>query len=121
MWVAVSLVLIFVVVCLAIYTVWWLNWGSLDSITFTVKDKWVKYHNNEAKYLISSENEVFEDTDNALRWKWDSSDVYNYMDVGKVCSANVIGIRVPILSWYRNILSAACEYPYNEQPGDVGK
>lgn len=57
-----------------------------------------------ARYLIFTENEVFENTDVFLLGKFNSSDVYNYIEVGHTYECAVIGWRIPYLSWYRNII-----------------
>lgn len=58
----------------------------------------------DSKYLVFTENEVFENTDTLLRFKFDSSDIYNEIEVGKKYKARVYGWRVRFLSWYRNIV-----------------
>ena len=65
--------------------------------------------NSDGKYLIFTYKdgmpyEVFENTDNLFRWKFNSSDMYNKIQVGKKYSFVVVGKRIPFLSWYRNII-----------------
>lgn len=62
----------------------------------------------DSKYLIFTDQEVFENTDSLLRWKFNSSDLYGKIKVGQTCSFVVNGWRIPILSMYRNTLSAEC-------------
>ena len=71
---------------------------------------------DNSKYLIWAEirtetgvrTETFENTDSALAWKWNSSDLHGQIKVGETCDFKVNGFRVGFLSWYRNILSANC-------------
>jgi len=62
----------------------------------------------ESKYLIFTDQETFENVDSLLGWKFNSSDVYGSIIEGSTCEFVVTGWRIPILSWYRNILSASC-------------
>lgn len=78
--------------------------------TITIKEKWVKYHNTDAKYLVSStNNDVYEITDSIIMWRWDSSNLYSYIENGKTCQIKTIGWRFPFFSWYKNILEANCK------------
>ena len=62
-----------------------------------------------SKYMIFTDKEVFENTDSLLSLKWNSSDVYRDVKIGDTCTFKVTGIRVPFMSWYRNILEAQCQ------------
>lgn len=72
---------------------------------FTVKDKTTVVSQGHSKYLIYTDNEVYEDTDSVWYFKFNSSDVYSQIEVGKHYNAKVYGLRVPFLSWYKNIVS----------------
>lgn len=61
-----------------------------------------------SKYLIFTDQETFENVDSWLALKFNSSDVYGSIIEGAKCEFVVTGFRVPLLSWYRNILSATC-------------
>ena len=62
----------------------------------------------ECKYLEYTKDEVFENTDSLVFFKFNSSDVHNTIVAGKTCDLTVSGFRVPFLSMYRNILAADC-------------
>lgn len=70
--------------------------------TITVTDKMVK---NDT-YLIYSEDSTYEITDSVLRLRFNSSDLYGRIEVGKTYEITVGGKRVPIFSWYPNIYKA---------------
>lgn len=59
----------------------------------------------ESKYLVYTENEVFENVDTLLYGKFDSADVQGKLADNKTHTVKVTGIRIPFLSWYRNIVS----------------
>lgn len=80
--------------------------NSNDTVTATVTDKGIKRYINSDKYLVYTEEETFEITDNILIWRWDSSDQYGQIELGKTYEFDVVGWRIPFLSMYRNIISA---------------
>jgi hypothetical protein len=79
--------------------------GVRAQVAFTIKDKVVKVGSDSSRYLIfTEENEVFENTDSWLNGKYNSSDYYGSLSIGKSYNATVTGWRFPPLSWYRNII-----------------
>lgn len=62
----------------------------------------------DSKYLVFTDSEVFENTDQLLKLKFNSSDLQGEMKVGATCDLEVIGFRIPIMSMYRNIIEAEC-------------
>lgn len=77
-------------------------------ITATVTDKQVKNGSKESKYLVftkdaSGEIQVFEITDSLLAFRFDSSDVYAGIEIGKTYIFDVGGSRNKFMSWYPNI------------------
>jgi len=58
-----------------------------------------------SKYLVFTNNEVFENTDSWLYLKFSSSDLYSKLKEGQTYKVKVAGWRIPFLSWYRNIIS----------------
>ena len=75
----------------------------------TVTDKDVKNYNNSSKYLVFTKTEdgetrVFSVEDSLLRFRWNSSDVYGEIEVGKTYRFTVVGFRIEILSMYENII-----------------
>lgn len=77
-------------------------------IESTVTDKDVKNSGDDSKYLVftkddSGEVHVFEITDSWIAGRFNSSDTYAEIEVGKKYRFTVGGKRVPLLSWYPNI------------------
>lgn len=72
---------------------------------FTVKGKENVKFGNGGKYLIYTDKTTYEITDSLLNWRWDSSDVYGNIQVGKTYTATLQGFRSPFMSWYPNILN----------------
>jgi hypothetical protein len=74
--------------------------------TFTVKkSERITESNNSSRYLIYTEQGVYENTDSLLNGKFTSSDLYNELAAGRTYTCDVIGWRAPFLSWYPNIIS----------------
>ncbi|MBZ9788086.1 DUF1523 family protein [Psychroflexus sp. CAK57W] len=59
----------------------------------------------ESKFLVYAEDEVFENTDSWLYFKFNSADVQNELELGETHIIKVAGWRVPFFSWYRNVIS----------------
>ena len=73
-------------------------------VTVTDKDRM----SDKNKYLVytfdqSGESRVFEITDSLFMGRFDSSDDYNMIEVGKTYQFTTGGYRIPILSMYPNI------------------
>lgn len=82
-------------------------------VTVTVTDKGIKQTENGSKYLIygtkvNGEVETYEITDNIARLQVDSSNKYGSIHVGETYNFKVIGVRVPYLSCYENIIEINC-------------
>jgi hypothetical protein len=86
-----------------------LYYTSAETVTITVTDKERIVESNgestSSKYLVFTDTEVFENTDDLFLWKFNSSDVQGKLKVGEKYTVLVIGWRVPLLSMYRNIVN----------------
>lgn len=77
-------------------------------ITVTVTEKGIKKESNNDRYLIytktaEGEIQVFEITDSLFAFRFNSSDVYAGIEVGKTYRFDIGGSRSAIRSWYPNI------------------
>lgn len=82
-------------------------WNRYE-ITTKVTDKGIKNYGNSSTYLIYTKDvygevQVLEITDNLLSLRFDSSNVYANIEVGKTYTFVVGGDRVELFSWYPNI------------------
>ena len=82
-------------------------YSTQETVVFTVEklERITNANGEGSKYLIFTKTETFENTDRLVLWKFNSSDLYGSLKVGKAYEAKVAGFRVPFLSWYRNIVS----------------
>lgn len=75
----------------------------------TVTDKDIKTYSHSSKYLVYTQTEegktkVFSVEDSPARLRWNSSDVYSEIGVGKTYRFTTIGFRIEFLSMYENII-----------------
>lgn len=79
--------------------------GDSGGAYLTVEDKERIMESSEhSRYLIwTEEGEVFENTDQLMVGKFNSSDIQGQLKVGKKYHCSTIGIRNQFFSWYRNI------------------
>ena len=87
----------------------WIHFATRDVVVAaTILGKERIVDGGESKYLVFTDKETFANEDALLALKFNSSDVYGKLQTGKICAFTVTGFRVPLFSWYRNILSTNC-------------
>lgn len=90
-----------------VYWNWKITYGNVQTIEITVKDKYVKRTGtaeSDDKYLVvDTENNTYEITDLTFIGKWNSTDLYNELEIGKEYKITTSGIRNQFLSMYQNI------------------
>lgn len=82
-------------------------YNTEKSYEVTITDKGIK----DSKYMVFTKDEdedvyPFEIADNIFYFRWDSSDMYGKIEIGNTYKIKTIGWRVPLFSWYENIVSA---------------
>ena len=100
------LFIVIIVVGIFIYPV--LKYSSINTVEVKISDKeritTGSGSDISSKFLVYTENEVFENTDALMVLKFNSADVQNDLKVDSTYNVKVIGWRVPFLSMYRNII-----------------
>lgn len=81
-----------------------LSYSTVTETTITIKDKERISDGTSSYYLIFTNNEVFKNDDSIIQLKFDSSDIYNQLNVGGTYKVKVNWFRFPLTSSYRNIL-----------------
>lgn len=81
------------------------------TVTITDKDRIVEVDedSSSSKYIVFADDQngnslVFQNTDNILRGKVNSSNMQGQLKVGNTYEITVIGYRVPLLNMYENII-----------------
>ena len=82
-------------------------YSTQENVVFRVEktERVTDSNGQRSRYLIFTKDETFENTDRLLMWKFNSSDIYGAIKPNQSYQAKVVGLRVPFLSWYRNIVS----------------
>lgn len=85
------------------------NYGTMESATVTVTEKERIVETNgdgsvTSKYLVFTDQGVFENQDTIFHFKFNSSDVYGELSAGDTFEISYYGWRVELLSWYPNII-----------------
>lgn len=85
--------------------------ADLNTVTITDKDRIVEVDedSSSSKYIVFADDQngnslVFQNTDNILRGKVNSSNMQGQLKVGNTYEITVIGYRVPLLNMYENII-----------------
>ena len=101
-WAIIGLLLVLISIYPTIYRM------SSETILVTVKEKErISYGSGDDlshKFIIYTENEVFENTDSWLFLKFNSTDFQRKLELDGRYIVKVSGWRIPFLSWYRNIV-----------------
>jgi hypothetical protein len=81
--------------------------------TLTEKEITVKiidiYKNVDDEYLVSTKNEIFINKNNSFYRKINSEEINDKLEKGKTYKIKVVGLRIPLVSKYRNIFEVVEE------------
>jgi hypothetical protein len=80
---------------------------STSTVTQTIDNKGTStscLKTCSTNYWIYTNHETLQDSDNLFVGKWDSPNIYNELQVGHTYNMTVIGLGIPTLGWYRNII-----------------
>ena len=81
-----------------------INYQNPQELEITVKDKFIKNNDKSGIFLIVDENNnTYQITDLIFKGKFNSTDLYNQMEIGKKYKIETTGYRIHILSKYQNI------------------
>lgn len=96
-------VVVLVIVGFIIYGVT-IEYQNKEIIEITIKDKYIKRNGESDLYLVATEEgETYKIEDLFFKGKFNSTDLYNELDVGDKYKVEVTGVRIPFLSMYKNI------------------
>lgn len=85
------------------------SYNNHDYVVFvTSKERVTRI--DDSKYLIFTKDvyrnvHIFKNTDNILRFKFNSADIYAEMEEGKVYRITVVGFRISFFNMYENIIN----------------
>jgi len=100
---------IVIAIALLLFLIMYIPRAYRGSVTVIIKDKErINYEDEgqpKSKYLVYSDDEVFENIDDWFYFKFNSSDIYGQLNQGETYKIWVSGWRIHIFSSYRNIIS----------------
>ena len=81
-----------------------IGYSDKEIIEIEVKDKYIKRNAEKDIYMIvDTENNTYQITDLLFIGKFNSTDIYNQLEIGKKYMIEVTGIRNQVFSLYKNI------------------
>lgn len=98
------IVLVVLVIIGFVFYCYTIEYQNKEIIEITIKDKYIKRDGETDLYLVATEEgETYKIKDLFFKGKFNSTDLYNELDVGKKYKVEVTGARIPFLSMYKNI------------------
>ena len=99
----VSILIIFFILVFIFLSLFF-NYLNPKSYTIEIKDKFIKNDRKSAKYLVvDTNNTTYEISDLLFIGKFNSTDIYNSIDIGKSYKIYTTGFRIHVFSLYQNI------------------
>ena len=81
-----------------------IDYWNKENIEITVKEKYIKRNGESDLYLVATEEgETYKIEDLFFKGKFNSTDLYNELDIGEKYKVEVTGVRIPIFSMYKNL------------------
>lgn len=103
----IALVFVLMVISSVIY------YANVESTTITIthKERIVRGSGDSVSsyYLVYTDRETFALKDDLFYGQFNSSDIYGRIKSGDTYRVTALGVRVPFLSWYRNLVSVEAE------------
>jgi len=99
--------IVLIVIGVGVYTAAYMSTINEVTITVTDKERIVENHSSsgvDSKYLVFTEDEVYENTDNMIFGKFKSSKLQGSLKVDSTYNVKVVGWRIGIFSSYKNII-----------------
>lgn len=83
-----------------------LEYSLQRDVTFTVTkaERITDANGGAARYLVFTDQGVYQNVDDWWFLKWNSSDVQGVMNAGTKVTVKITGMRLGIFSWYPNII-----------------
>lgn len=80
------------------------SYSNVNELTIEVKEKYIKRYGERDTYMIiDSNNNSYKISDLLYIWKFNSTDLYTSLEIGKKYKITTSGIRLKMFSEYPNI------------------
>lgn len=97
----VIMIVIVILICIFLAT---LEYQNEETHQCIVEDKWVKRQSEKSDvYLVQCDDDVYKISDLLFKGKFNSSDIYAKLKVGKKYEIVTTGYRFNLFSMYKNI------------------
>lgn len=80
-----------------------IDYMNEKEVTCEIQDKWIKRSGEDDIYLVQCDDNVYKITDLLFYGKFDSSDIYARLKIGKKYKLSISGYRWQYFSEYPNI------------------
>lgn len=81
-----------------------MGYQNEQTFDILVKDKYIKNGSKSGRYLVvDSDKNTYEITDLFFKGKFNSTDLYNELEIGQKYKVTTTGYRIRIFSHYQNI------------------
>ena len=99
----VLLIGIIIIVIIAVISINF-TYGNEQNIEITVKDKYIKRYDDSDMYMVvDTSGNAYKITDMMFLGKFDSTDIYNKLEIGNTYKIKTTGYRNKFFSSYPNI------------------
>lgn len=96
--------LVIIIVGAIVLKVATIGYSNKEVIAIEVKDKYIKRDNKSDIYMIvDTDNNTYQISDLFWIGKFNSTDLYNELEIGQTYFVEITGVRNQFLSWYPNI------------------
>ena len=100
----IAIIILIVIIIVSAYIGFKIKYSNNYEETCQLKEKWVKSTgDNGQKYLVSCGDNVYQITDLLFIGKFNSSDIYAKLEVGKTYKIKTTGYRIGLFNLYKNI------------------
>lgn len=81
-----------------------IEYQNEETVEIVVKDKYIKrYYDSDTYLVVSENNETYKITDLLFKGKFNSTDLYNQLEIGKKYKITTTGVRLQYFNMYKNI------------------
>ena len=105
-------IIIGLIIVLLVLSLLFIGYWNPQTKTITVKDKYIKTETSQSKngsfikdtyMIVDTDNNAYKVTDLFWMFKFNSTDIYNSLDINKTYTIKTTGFRIPFFSAYPNI------------------
>lgn len=102
------IVLLIIIISVIFIKIATIEYSNKEVIAIEIKDKYIKRQGNgdtarDVYMVVDTDNNTYKISDLFFIGKFNSTDIYNKLEIGQAYLVEVTGVRNNFFSWYRNI------------------